>query len=102
MSAVRAKWCVFIAFVALTGTANAAPGIDPAAELRRASIDSKSDAVLVFRHGKPIFQYPATLPDAPMPLRSITKSVVSLAIGLLLDDKKIASLDSPLSTWFPE
>jgi len=33
---------------------------------------------------------------------SITKSVVSLAIGMLLGDGKIASLDAPLSTWYPE
>jgi hypothetical protein len=33
---------------------------------------------------------------------SVTKGFVGLAIGWLLEEKKIASLDSPLATWFPE
>lgn len=33
---------------------------------------------------------------------SVTKSFASLAIGFLLADKKIPSLDAPLSRWFPD
>ncbi len=33
---------------------------------------------------------------------SITKSVTSLAVGLLLDQGKIGSIDEKVSTWFPE
>ncbi|MCP3057737.1 beta-lactamase family protein [Myxococcus sp. K38C18041901] len=33
---------------------------------------------------------------------SATKSVVSMAIGMLLEEGKIASIDLPVSTWFPE
>jgi CubicO group peptidase (beta-lactamase class C family) len=36
------------------------------------------------------------------PVMSATKSVVSLAVGALIDEKKIASLDVPVSTYFPE
>ncbi|GAC1351463.1 MAG: hypothetical protein NVS3B20_08230 [Polyangiales bacterium] len=35
-------------------------------------------------------------------VQSITKSVVSLAIGALIDDGLIASLDAPVSIYFPE
>ncbi|WP_201800640.1 serine hydrolase domain-containing protein [Myxococcus xanthus] len=33
---------------------------------------------------------------------SATKSVVSMAIGMLIDEGKIPSVDTPVSTWFPE
>src|SRR5271155_2375853 len=35
-----------------------------------------------------------------VPLYSMTKSIVSLAIGFLFDDGKIQSLDTPVSRWF--
>ncbi len=38
----------------------------------------------------------------PIPTKSVTKSVVSLAIGMLLNDGRIESLDTPLSTWFSD
>jgi CubicO group peptidase (beta-lactamase class C family) len=40
--------------------------------------------------------------DLAPSVQSITKSVMSLAIGALLDDGKIASVDEPLSDFFPE
>ena len=42
--------------------------------------------------------------DIKQPLRvnSVTKSVVSLAIGLLLKEGKIPGLNTPVSKWYPE
>lgn len=40
--------------------------------------------------------------SAPATIQSVTKSVVSLAIGMLIDEGKIASIDVPMSTFFPE
>lgn len=41
-------------------------------------------------------------PRAPIETMSVTKSIVSLAIGMLIADGKIASIDAPVSTWYPE
>lgn len=38
----------------------------------------------------------------PIETRSITKSFVSLAIGLLMQEGKIASIDTPIHQFFPE
>jgi len=38
----------------------------------------------------------------PIALKSVTKSIVSIAIGLLLHERTIPSLDTPISTWYPE
>jgi CubicO group peptidase (beta-lactamase class C family) len=35
-------------------------------------------------------------------IQSVTKSVSNLAVGALIDDGKIASVDQPVSTWYPE
>jgi len=40
--------------------------------------------------------------SAPATIQSVTKSIVSLAIGMLIDEGKIASVDVPMSTFFPE
>lgn len=37
-----------------------------------------------------------------VPLQSISKSVVSLAIGILIDEGKISSTSAPVSSFFPE
>lgn len=37
-----------------------------------------------------------------VPLQSVSKSVVSLAVGILIDEGKIASTTVPVSTYFPE
>jgi CubicO group peptidase (beta-lactamase class C family) len=61
----------------------------------------RTDALIVLRNGQLIaeryFGKRGTIE-----LHSVTKSIVSLAIGILIDEGKIASLDSRLSTWFPE
>jgi CubicO group peptidase (beta-lactamase class C family) len=38
----------------------------------------------------------------PATVMSVTKSIVSMAIGALIDEGKIPSVDEPISTYFPE
>ncbi len=40
--------------------------------------------------------------DVARSVASITKSICALEIGVLLDEKRIPSLDLPMSTWLPE
>ncbi len=63
---------------------------------------SHSHALLVLKDGKVLAERYYGRPRRPLHLMSMTKSVVSLAVGRLLADGKIPSLDAPLSTWFPE
>ncbi len=62
---------------------------------------SGSDALLVVVDGKTVVERYFGRPRAPIETMSVTKSVVSLAIGQLITDARIASIDAPLSTWFP-
>jgi len=85
--------------------APAEAGVDAAAlqRLVDAARAAKSDALVVLVDGALVceehFDRP---PPPPIELMSCTKSIVSLLVGILVDEQKIASLDAPVSTWFPE
>jgi CubicO group peptidase (beta-lactamase class C family) len=64
---------------------------------------SKTHALLVLRDGKVVVErYWDHKPDMLIKTRSITKTISALAIALLIDDGKIASVDEPISRWIPE
>lgn len=67
--------------------------------LKRAD-EEHSDAVLIMRHGKMLVAQGAW--DQKIFAMSATKSIVSLAVGLLIEDGLIQSLDQPVSDFFPQ
>jgi CubicO group peptidase (beta-lactamase class C family) len=79
-------------------------GIDPAAldALVRAAEAAGSHSLVVIKDGKVLTDRSFGYPHVAIETMSVTKSIAGLAIGMLLADGKIASLDAPLSTWFPE
>lgn len=79
-------------------------GMDGAAldTLIRDASANDTDAVIVLRDGKVVAERYFGRPQSPIHVMSVTKWVSAFALAMLLDDKKIASLDAPLSTWFPE
>jgi CubicO group peptidase (beta-lactamase class C family) len=79
-------------------------GLDPAAvdRLVREAEASTSDSLIVIRDGRVVVERYFGRPREPIETRSLTKSVVGLVILALVGDGKIASLDAPMSTWFPE
>jgi len=79
-------------------------GIDRGAldALLRTAEDSSSSAVVIVQNGKVITERHFGGKPRPIHTMSVTKFLTAMAIGYLLDDKKIKSLDDPLSTWFPE
>lgn len=81
-----------------------AEGIDAAAlrELLERAEAAHSSAVVILRHGRLVGDWYFGGASAVTETMSATKSITSLAIGLLLDEGKIRSLDEPISTWFPE
>jgi CubicO group peptidase (beta-lactamase class C family) len=61
-----------------------------------------SDALLLIRDDRVVVARSFGHPQEPLELMSVTKGFVGLAIGFLLEEGKIPSLDAPMSTWFPE
>ncbi len=83
-------------------------GVKPDAldELRSRAAETNSDAVIVLHDGRLLLDYRADGllrgGDAPIETMSVTKSVLSLAVGLLLEDGSIQSLDQPVADFFPQ
>jgi CubicO group peptidase (beta-lactamase class C family) len=64
--------------------------------------ETESESLLVLRGDRVVVARSFGKSPARLELMSVTKGFVGIAIGFLLDEGKIASLDAPLSTWFPE
>lgn len=79
----------------------AASGFDAAAlEAIVAEAEAtRSSSLLVVKDGRVVVERYFGAPRGPIETMSMTKSVVSLAIGILLAEEKIPSLDAPMSTW---
>jgi len=72
------------------------------AELVTTARATRSDALVVLEDGRTVVEEYFGGPRQPIELMSCTKSIVSLLVGILIDDRKIASVDAPVATWFPE
>jgi CubicO group peptidase (beta-lactamase class C family) len=64
--------------------------------------ETHTDAAQIYQNGQLILNYQSDHHYAEMEINSVTKSFVSLAIGFLLTEKKIQSIDTPVYTYFPE
>ncbi len=71
-------------------------------ELGAAAAESDTDAVIVLKDGRVVCERTFGRPAGPIHVMSVTKFVTAIAVGLLLEEKKIPSVDAPISTWFPE
>jgi len=79
------------------------PDVDPIAlhRLLRRCAESQTWGLVVWRDGKPIVERD----NGPQPtcnLMSATKSITSLAVGLLIDQGRIPSVDTPVQKFFPK
>jgi CubicO group peptidase (beta-lactamase class C family) len=72
------------------------------AVLRRAESLPRLRTLLIARHGQPLverrFRGPAL--DAPANVKSVSKSVLSAAVGLAIHDGLIEGVDQPIATYF--
>lgn len=64
--------------------------------------EAGSDAVVVVKDGKLVADWTFGKPAGPIEAMSATKSIVNLAIGRLIDQAKIRSLDQPVADFYPE
>jgi CubicO group peptidase (beta-lactamase class C family) len=81
-----------------------AVGIDLGAfeRLKKRAEQTDSDAVVVVKDGKLVAEWTFGKDLGPIHAMSATKSVVGLAVGRLIDDGKITSLDQPVYEFYPE
>jgi CubicO group peptidase (beta-lactamase class C family) len=69
--------------------------------LKRAE-ETHSDAVVVMHQGKTVGVWRFGKPKQLIRTMSVTKSIVNLAIGKLVTDGLIASIEEPVCTFYPE
>ncbi len=81
----------------------AAFGLDVGAltEVVEAAERSGTEALLIAKDGEIVASSPEVEIQKPFALRSVTKSIVGLALGAALDRGEIASLAEPLTSFFP-
>jgi len=103
---MKKRWTVLVmslllgfAGSVLADTADTANALDA---IKRHASAAHSDAVLVQREGQLLLQGGTSGIREPIHVMSATKSVLALAIGLLLDDGRLESIDTPVSTIYPE
>lgn len=63
---------------------------------------SNSDAVVIMKDGALVGKWHFGKAEGPIDTMSATKSIVSLAVGKLIDSGKLRSLDQPVHEFFPE
>ncbi|HKB15235.1 MAG TPA: serine hydrolase domain-containing protein [Planctomycetota bacterium] len=71
-------------------------------EMVAGAAESDTDALLVLKDGKVVCERTFGRPARPIHVMSVTKFMTAIAVGLLLEEKKIPSVDAPISAWFPE
>src|SRR5215217_6227977 len=71
-------------------------------ELLKAAEQSGSGGLVLLRHGKLVGEWYFGGETHRIEAMSATKGMVALAIGLLVDEGKIPSVDTPVSAFFPE
>jgi CubicO group peptidase (beta-lactamase class C family) len=80
----------------------AAPNAAALDRLMNRARATDSDAVIVVHRGKTLVEDYFGKPKGRIEAMSATKSIVALAIGRLLSDGRIKSLDAPVHTFYPE
>jgi CubicO group peptidase (beta-lactamase class C family) len=82
------------------------PGEHPGQALRaleKASKQANSDVLIVWHDGRIVSErYGAYAPDQLYETMSATKGIVALAVGVLLQEGKLKSLDQPVAEIFPQ
>ncbi len=101
---MRIKYClIYICFFAVCCQAqNATTDSAKLTRLLERGKETHSDAVIVIQNGKVLAEEYFGKPKGAVYVASAGKSLTALAIGKLLDEGKIKSLDQPVSDFYPE
>ena len=94
---------VGLAVAAAVQARPAGPGLEAAlSALEQRSTEAASDALLLMRGDAVLLQRHAAGGERAIELMSATKSVVAMAVGCLLHEGRLDSLDAPIHRWYPE
>lgn len=94
----------FLLFVFVISSSGQTVPVDSAklARLLERGGETNSDAVIVIQNGKVLAEEYYGKPKGAIYIASAGKSLTALAVGKLLDQGKIKSLDQPVSDFYPE
>jgi CubicO group peptidase (beta-lactamase class C family) len=92
---------LFVFVISSAGQAGAVDSLKLARLLERGR-ETNSDALIVIQNGKVLAEEYYGKPKGAVYIASAGKSLTALAIGKLLDQGKIKSLDQPVSDFYPE
>lgn len=95
---------ILLIIIAITSNLAQSNKIDSAklARLLERGRETHSDAVIVIQDGKILAEEYYGKPKGAVYVASAGKSLTALAVGKLLDEGKIKSLDQPVSDFYPE
>lgn len=100
---VWARRAVAALALACVTHAHAGATVDAAiAALRQRAIDTHSDALHIVHNERVLLDVRSGDSADAIELMSVTKSVVALLVGRLVTQGRIASIDQPVSDWYPE
>ena len=102
MTSVRVLFFAMALAMVVPGMATASTTSEAVADVERNARAAHSDAVLLRRDGKTLLEVKPAAGQERVHLMSATKSVLALAIALLLDEGKLGSIDEPVSNVYPE
>ncbi|MDX1666044.1 MAG: serine hydrolase [Saprospiraceae bacterium] len=71
-------------------------------DIKRKAFDTHSDAVIIMQNGSIVYEDYFGAEEKPIYIASAGKSLVALAIGRLIDDGLLDSLDQPVHTLYPQ
>jgi CubicO group peptidase (beta-lactamase class C family) len=71
-------------------------------KLGRRARETGSDGFTILRHGKTLADHSFERTNEPVCIMSVTKMVIAVAFGRLLDDGMLPSLDTPVADILPE
>lgn len=75
---------------------------DKLAQLTHRARETQSDGFTILHRGEALPDHSFARTDSPVSIMSVTKMVVAVAFGRLLDDGILASLDTPVADILPE
>ncbi len=71
-------------------------------EIEKRTAETHSDAVIIKQNGKVLYRSLSAREEQPIYIASAGKSLTSLAIGKLIDNGQLESVDTPIHTFFSE
>ena len=64
--------------------------------------ESDSDVIYITRQGETLVDWTSEPDLPPIEIMSVTKSIVALAVGMLIDERRIPDIDMPVFHIYPE